>query len=417
MKKDKIRIAVIGCGRFAKNFVPLFKAHPEVESVCVCDLIRERAEDYSQKFDVPIIDSFEEALASKEINSIAIFTQRFKHGKMAIDALKAGKHVYSAVPCSLSIDEIKEIESLVRSTRLTYSMGETGFYRAPAIYCRRLYKEGRFGTFVYGEAQYNHDIRNMEQSFRSSGGEEWKRYAGIPPMYYPTHSTAMILSTMPGVYATAVSAQGYESKQKDIYGTDGQNLYDNPFANTAMLLKLSNGGVARISENRNLCWRAPETYISQFYGTDGSYEYSVANHYLSRWDPDKKGAVILEDVSRELMPESVIEALKKDHASGVQAIADGAGFHEHSPVQRMDLLPESYKDLPNGHNGTHQYLIDDFCRAYASGKLSPTNIWAVARYNIPGLVAHQSALQGGVLLPVPDLGDPPADWEVLEPKT
>ena len=417
MKKDKIRIAVIGCGRFAKNFVPLFKAHPEVESVCVCDLIRERAEDYSQKFNVPIIDSFEEALASKEINSIAIFTQRFKHGKMAIDALKAGKHVYSAVPCSLSIDEIKEIESLVRSTRLTYSMGETGFYRAPAIYCRRLYKEGRFGTFVYGEAQYNHDIRNMEQSFRSSGGEEWKRYAGIPPMYYPTHSTAMILSTMPGVYATAVSAQGYESKQKDIYGTDGQNLYDNPFANTAMLLKLSNGGVARISENRNLCWRAPETYISQFYGTDGSYEYSVANHYLSRWDPDKKGAVILEDVSRELMPKSVIEALKKDHASGVQAIADGAGFHEHSPVQRMDLLPESYKDLPNGHNGTHQYLIDDFCRAYASGKLSPTNIWAVARYNIPGLVAHQSALQGGVLLPVPDLGDPPADWEVLEPKT
>lgn len=417
MKKDKIRIAVIGCGRFAKNFVPLFKAHPQVESVCVCDLIRERAEDYSQKFDVPIIDSFEEALASKEINSIAIFTQRFKHGKMAIDALKAGKHVYSAVPCSLSIDEIKEIESLVRSTRLTYSMGETGFYRAPAIYCRRLYKEGRFGTFVYGEAQYNHDIRNMEQSFRSSGGEEWKRYAGIPPMYYPTHSTAMILSTMPGVYATAVSAQGYESKQKDIYGTDGQNLYDNPFANTAMLLKLSNGGVARISENRNLCWRAPETYISQFYGTDGSYEYSVANHYLSRWDPDKKGAVILEDVSRELMPESVIEALKKDHASGVQAIADGAGFHEHSPVQRMDLLPESYKDLPNGHNGTHQYLINDFCRAYATGKLSPTNIWAVARYNLPGLVAHQSALQGGVLLPVPDLGDPPADWEVLDPIT
>jgi len=236
-------------------------------------------------------------------------------------------------------------------------------------------------------------------------------------MYYPTHSTAMILSTMPGVYATAVSAQGYESAQKDIYGTDGQNFYNNPFANTAMLLKLSNGGVARISENRNLCWRAPETYISQFYGTEGSYEYSVANHYLSKWNPDKKGSVILEDVSRELMPESLIEALLKDHASGVQAIADGAGFHEHSPVQRMDLLPESYKDLPNGHNGTHQYLIDDFCRAYATGKLSPTNIWAVARYNLPGLVAHQSALQGGVLLPVPDLGDPPADWEVLDPIT
>ena len=153
MKKDKIRIAVIGCGRFAKNFVPLFKAHPEVESVCVCDLIRERAEDYSAKFDVPVIDSFEEALASQEINSVAIFTQRFKHGPMVIEALKAGKHVYSAVPCSLSIDEIREIEALVRKTRLTYSMGETGFYRPAAIFCRKMYKQGHFGSFVYGEEQ------------------------------------------------------------------------------------------------------------------------------------------------------------------------------------------------------------------------------------------------------------------------
>ena len=417
MSKEKIKIAIIGCGRFAKNFVPLFKAHPEVEKVVVCDLIRERAEEYSKNFGVDIIDSFEEALSSKDINSVAIFTQRFKHGEMVISALKAGKHVYSAVPCSISIDEIKEIEKLVRSTRLTYSMGETGFYRAPAILCRKLYKEGHFGRFVYGEAQYNHDIRNMEASFRSSGGEDWKKYAGIPPMFYPTHSTAMILSTMPGVYVTAVSAQGYESTQTDIYGTDGQNLYSNPFANTSMLVKLSNGGIARISENRNIGWKAPETYISQFYGTNGCYEYSIANHYLTSWDPDKKGSVIIKNINDIMFPESIVEQLKTDFDSGIQAIADGAGFRDTSPIQRLDLLPESYKDLPNGHNGTHQFLIDDFCRAYATGKLSPTNIWAVARYNIPGLVAHQSALNGGVLMSVPDLGDPPADWEVLEPKT
>ena len=52
--KEKMRVAVIGCGRFAKNFVPLFKAHPVVEKVYVCDLDKSRAEDYSQKFDVDI---------------------------------------------------------------------------------------------------------------------------------------------------------------------------------------------------------------------------------------------------------------------------------------------------------------------------------------------------------------------------
>jgi hypothetical protein len=33
VKKEKIKIAIIGCGRFAQHFVPLFKAHPEVEQV------------------------------------------------------------------------------------------------------------------------------------------------------------------------------------------------------------------------------------------------------------------------------------------------------------------------------------------------------------------------------------------------
>ena len=81
--KEKMKVAVIGCGRFAKNFVPLFKAHPVVEKVWVCDLMRERAEEYAQKFDVAIADSFDAVLDSSEINAVAIFSQRFAHGKMS----------------------------------------------------------------------------------------------------------------------------------------------------------------------------------------------------------------------------------------------------------------------------------------------------------------------------------------------
>ena len=414
--KEKIKIAVIGCGRFAKNFVPLFKLHPEVEKVYICDQNRERAEDYAKQFGVDIIDSFEEALNSDKVNAIAIFTQRFAHGKMAIAALKAGKHVYSAVPCAIDIDEIIEIEKLVRQTRLTYSMGETGFYRAAAIFCREQFEKGAFGQFVYGEAHYNHDMRTMENSFKSSGGEDWKKFAGIPPMYYPTHSTSMVLSAMPGVYAKKVVALGFaNSPRSDIYGTDGQNFYNNPFANTSMLLELSNGGIARISENRCVGWRAPETYISQFYGTDGGYEFSVAKHHLATWrkgDPDNR--VDMRDVTKHVQPASVYQMICEDYDNAIQKISEGAGFRETAPVHPVDRLPKEYAGIPNGHNGTHHFLIDDFCRACATGKLSPTNIWQVARWNIPGLLAHQSAMAGGKIMDVIDLGDPPADWEVLD---
>lgn len=414
----KITIAVIGCGRFAKNFVPLFKAHPYTEKVYVCDERRERAEEYSKNFGVDIIESFEEALERKDINAIAIFTQRTKHGSMAIRSLKAGKNVYSAVPCATDINEIIEIEKLVRETRLTYSMGETGFYRTPAIFCRNEFEKGSFGTFAYAEAHYNHDIRLMENSFRSSGGEDWKKFAGVPPMFYPTHSTAMILSTMPGVYAKKVMALGFKnSPRTDIYGTEGQNLYNNPFANTTMLLELSNGGIARVSENRCVGWHAPETYISQFYGSNAGYEFSVARHSFAKFKEDDPNNVTMTDVTKDLQPTEIYNALNENYEDTIQRIADGWGFSLSSPIQPTDRLPEEYKNIHNGHNGTHHFLIDDFCRAAYTGKLSPTNIWQVARWNIPGLLAHQSALQGGVPIDVIDLGNPPEDWEVLDWKT
>lgn len=42
------------------------------------------------------------------------------------------------------------------------------------------------------------------------------------------------------------------------------------------------------------------------------------------------------------------------------------------------------------------------------------HIWAAARYNIPGFVAHESALRNGELLEIPDLGDPPPGRRFLE---
>lgn len=42
-----------------------------------------------------------------------------------------------------------------------------------------------------------------------------------------------------------------------------------------------------------------------------------------------------------------------------------------------------------------------------TGRTPPNNVWAAARYLVPGLIAHESALRGGVLMDVPDFGEPP----------
>ena len=57
--------------------------------------------------------------------------------------------------------------------------------------------------------------------------------------------------------------------------------------------------------------------------------------------------------------------------------------------------------------------MDDFVRAVVEDKLPPNNAWDAARLMIPGLVAHESALQGGKLLDIPNLGEAPDDFERL----
>lgn len=78
-----------------------------------------------------------------------------------------------------------------------------------------------------------------------------------------------------------------------------------------------------------------------------------------------------------------------------------------SDILLCSHLPKEYTGLPNGHLGSHQFLMDDFVTACVSGKQPPNNAWMAARYLIPGLTAHESAVRGGELLPISDFGDPP----------
>lgn len=408
--KEKIRIGFVGCGQFCRNFVPLFKAHPAVEYIAVCDKFPDRAKDYAQRFGAnKIFDTYEEMVASNEINTVAIFSQRNQHGEMAIQALKSGKNVYSAVPMATSIDEILEIVRLVRETGLTYSMGETGIYRPASIFCRQKYTAGEIGDLVYAEAQYNHDMSSLYGVFQYTEGEAWRKMAGLPPLYYPTHSTSMVLSATKA-HACKVAAFGYEDKvDPDIFGT-GQNYWNNPFSNTSMLLKMSDGSIVRISENRRIAWRVPETYISSFHGTRASYECSMVQHsYIKK--PGEAVTVAYEDVSDLLNPTEM--TTHKGEPDFLQNVANGKWSSGEAPIQITHRLPLEFSGIHTGHAGTHKFMVDDFCQAYVTGKLSPTNAWQAARYNLPGLTAHESAIHGGMALDVPDPGDPPAEYGVL----
>ncbi len=65
-------------------------------------------------------DSYEKMLAEVDCDAVAIGDYYAKRGKMAIAALKAGKHVVSDKPICTSLDELAEIRSLCEKNNLCF---------------------------------------------------------------------------------------------------------------------------------------------------------------------------------------------------------------------------------------------------------------------------------------------------------
>ncbi len=391
-----MKLGIVGTGSFAQSFIPLFKAHPLVEQITLCDLDGEKLAQNAAKHGIKDTSPALEKLCATNVDAIALFTQNWLHAPQAIAALDAGKHVYSAVPSSIDIEETQALVAAVERNGKIYMLGETSYYYPGVIYCRQRYQQGDFGRIVYGEAEYFHDWdHGLYDVARWRGGKNWKQTAGIPPMYYPTHSTSQIIS-ITGAHMLNVSCQGFRDEHAD--GIYPDNQWQNPFSNESALFSLSDGSSCRIGEFRRV--GHPGCVRFSLWGTDAGFEDNVAGKVWTT--KDREATQHLDEIL-------ACNGQPVRSESGMGKVTSDDGTHRGaSSVHPVERLPASFAGLPNGHAGSHQFLVDDFVQACTNDQLPPNNVWDAARYVLPGLVAHQSALQGGTLLDIPDLGDAPA---------
>jgi predicted dehydrogenase len=392
-----IKVGICGVGAFSEHFIPLFKAHPLVSEVTLCDHNAEKLAAKCEKFGIGRTSPSLDKLVQEDLDAIAIFTQNWMHGPQAVQALKSGKHVYSAVPSAITMDEITTLVRTVEATGKVYMIGETSYYYPCAIYCRERYRKGDFGQVVYGEAEYYHDWdHGLYDVMKWRGGDNWKKFAGAPPMHYPTHSVSMITSVT-GAHATHVSCLGYVDKHADGLYAPGANRWKNTFSNETALCRMSDGSVSRINEFRRI--GHPGTVRMSLHGTSASYE---EQHSAQAWVT--KNAKETVDLKELLSCRSVPASADKGQMGKVNS-ADGT-HHGASGIHDFARLPKEFRGLGNGHAGSHQFLIDDFVKACVSGEQPPNHVWNAARYLVPGLIAHESALQDGAMLEIPDFGGP-----------
>lgn len=366
----KIRIGVVG-GGFGTQFH--WDEHPNCVVEAVSDLKDYRRQALMDVYKCPkAYNSLEELIKDKNIDAVAVFTGAPDHVRHTVACMKAGKHVISAVPAAVSMEQAEELVDIVRKTGLQYMMAETSYWQQFMISARKFWEQKQFGDIYYSESEYHHGGMEYSLWFDENKKATWRW--GLPPMLYPTHNLAFVVG-LTGEKLTQVVCTGWKDDDPIIKG----NTYGNPFWNETAFFTTDKGNSHRAS----IYWRGA------FRGTVGARWYGNKMSFFSA-DPNGLGPVIARH--------DVTKSSKDDAGFYVQEAA--LESYEQPMYWKTHALPPAMRH-DSGHEGSHTFIANEFIDALVTGRRPVIDVYEALAYTVPGIIAHQSALQGGKPMKIP----------------
>ena len=142
---DRIGLGVVGTGERGTYVMTLFQKNADLEVRALCDVWGDRLDEAQQK--APNTRRFgdhRELLALKEVDAVLVGTPDHWHHDVAIDALHAGKDVYSEKPMCRKRDEAPDMVKAARATGRILQIGLQ--QRSGPIYIEPLEKFVRSGA-------------------------------------------------------------------------------------------------------------------------------------------------------------------------------------------------------------------------------------------------------------------------------
>lgn len=348
----RIRLGIAGNGhcRFGTSF--RLEEHPNIDVVAVTDLFPERCADLARAVRCDTTyESLEALVKDTAVEAVFIATDAPSHARHAILAMEHGKHVGTAVPAFFgNLDEAEQLLETVKATGQTYMMFETSWFRPECCAMRSLYRAGALGALRYTEGEYFHYHASKEPtpSYR-----DWRR--GFPPLWYPTHATAFHTGVSGGHFRS-VSARGLPGHLP--YHQPDANPYGNPFAGEFALFQTTDGALCRVSQDSSS--RRPFSETGRVSGRLGSYRDGVYSGTMPAAD--------LPDLSPPALPPGI--AWPADHG------------HSHGP------------------------LTDAFVTAILTDSTPAIHVGHALAMTAAGVIAHESALRDGEVLPIPQFAFP-----------
>lgn len=127
--------------------------------------------------------NYKELLASPEVDAVIIATPDHWHGTMAMDALKAGKHVYVEKPLTWTVPETYALREVVRNSKLAFQLGHQNRQIETNKRGKEIIEKGLLGPISLIETSTNRNDPNGAWVYpihadASPKTIDWKQFEG-----------------------------------------------------------------------------------------------------------------------------------------------------------------------------------------------------------------------------------------------
>ncbi len=153
---NPLRFGVVGCGGISGthgNALQKLEAEGLAKLTAATDIDASRTAKFAEKYGCDVSGSLEELLARKDVDAVALCTPSGLHGRMAVQAAKAGKHVLSEKPLDVWIDAVDEAIAAAKTAGVTYGGIFQERFTADAQRLKRAITAGALGEIVLACAE------------------------------------------------------------------------------------------------------------------------------------------------------------------------------------------------------------------------------------------------------------------------
>jgi len=144
----KYRVGIIGCGAIFVMHGASLKAMNNTEVEAVCDIKKEAADMAGEYLGCRVYYDYTEMLADPDIDSVHVLTPHHLHHRIAIDAMKAGKHVLVEKPMAINEVDAEEMNRVSKVTGKTLGVISQNRFNAASKAIKEILETGELGAIL-----------------------------------------------------------------------------------------------------------------------------------------------------------------------------------------------------------------------------------------------------------------------------